>query len=212
MTTAITVVVPVSDDAKFHDHLLASPGLGEIAAAVIPVRDARSAAEAFHAGAARSLSGWVLYCHQDVYFPAGSGHKLQAILMEIPPGEERSTILGFIGLDRDGKLVGLVDDRGRLLSGPECAAAVSIDELAVVLHRDSTYRLDPALGWHLWATDLCLQALSLRTPARVVRVPVSHNSTSGYGLPPAFAASAQVLFKKHPQRQSIATLNGTLRR
>lgn len=205
----ITVVVPVNNDASFHDNLLASPGLGEIAATLIPVRDARSAAEAFHLGAARSTCEWILFCHQDVYFPAGSGHKLHSILMQIPLRQARATILGFVGLDYAAHLVGLVNDRGRLLSGPECAAAISVDEFAVVLHRQCKYNLDPALGWHLWATDLCLQALDMGEGPRVVCVPVSHNSATR-SLPPAFAESAQALLKKHPQRKSIHTLCGVL--
>ena len=163
-------------------------------------------------GCAGPDAEWILFCHQDVYFPEGSGKRLEAIVDWIPENETRSTLIGFVGVNAEGKLVGLVNDRptnarGNWLSGPESEAAHSIDELAVLLHRDSDYRLDAALGWHLWATDLCLQALDAgRSGARVIRVPIVHNSTSGYALPPEFGASARRLFAKYPLRDRVLTL------
>ena len=214
---SFAVVVAVNDEAKFRGNVLASFGLGEINAAVIPVRWASSAADAFDRGArlvAQSklervrAAEWILFCHQDVYFPEGSGKLLEAILADIPASLGRSMILGFIGLDRDGQLVGLVNDRGTWLRGPECAAAVSVDELAVVLHRDSRFRLDAALGWHWWATDLCLQALEAGLGgAQVLQVPLVHNSTLGGAAPPEFWQSARTLLAKYPQRDQIRNLN-----
>ena len=68
------------------------------------------------------------------------------------------------------------------------AAALSIDEFAVALHRDATVAIDATLGWHLWATDLCLQAEQQhgRAVAQILQVPLFHNSTNDYRLPPAF--------------------------
>lgn len=210
---SFVTVVPVNDEAKFRDNVLASPGLVEFdSATIIPVHGARSAADAFSSGKARSAAEWILFCHQDVYFPAGSGKQIATIVATIPESEARSTLLGFVGLNRDGVLAGLVNDRGQWLSGAECSGAISMDELAVVLHRETKYVLDPHLGWHLWATDLCLQALAEKFMARVLCVPVAHNSSTGRVLPSEYAASARALFEKYPQWNRIPTLNGVLRR
>jgi hypothetical protein len=83
-----------------------------------------------------------------------------------------------------------------------------MDELAVVLHRDSPHRIDPAMGWHLWATDLVLAgwARSERLPARIVRAPVFHNSLSDWNLPKVFDESAHYLRGKYPAAGPIDTL------
>jgi hypothetical protein len=46
--------------------------------------------------------------------------------------------------------IGWVEDRGRMLSeGPGLPAAVAtLDELLLIVRRDSPPRLDPALGFH----------------------------------------------------------------
>ena len=125
--------------------------------------------------------------------------------------------VGFAGLAAAGEGVrhaGMVVDRTSLFHHAATDAAVSIDEFAVALHRDAACAIDPALGWHLWATDLCLQARARtgRPAARIVDVPLFHNSTTGYTLPEAFHASGQVLLDKHPQLTSVPTLCGELER
>ena len=56
--------------------------------------------------------------------------------------------------------IGWVVDRGRVLrDGPELPARVAtLDELLLVVRRDSPLRFDPALGFHLYGADICLQA------------------------------------------------------
>jgi hypothetical protein len=218
-----SVVVPVTDEEKFQRNVLASPGLidGRAAASVFPVRGAWNAADAFYDGASREtfVPPWILFCHQDVFFEAGSSTLIDAALRKIPDEEARSTVIGFIGLDAGSALGGFrivghcTDSRDRghgptVLDGPETETAESIDEQAVILHRDSQLEIDPALGWHLWATDLCLQAAALREmgaggKARVIRVPIVHNTTSPHTLPAEFTQSVEVLLKKQARRQLI---------
>ena len=109
---------------------------------------------------------------------------------------------------------GLVIDRTTLFRHQPSAGAVSMDEFAVALHRDSDVSIDPALGWHLWATDLCLQAeqKAKRPIAQILDVPLFHNSTNAHQLPPEFHTSARVLLDKYPARQRFETLCGELTR
>jgi hypothetical protein len=72
--------------------------------------------------------------------------------------------------------------------------------------------IDAALGWHLWATDLCLQARARRGAAHILEVPLFHNSTTAYVLPDAFHASAQRLLDKYPGLDRVPTLCGELKR
>jgi hypothetical protein len=202
----IAVVVAVTDDVQFNEFIMASPGLQELDVDIISVHGAKSAAEAFYLGIEETTCPWIIYCHQDVYFPEGSGREIERLVSTL----SKDTVLGFAGLSGrinsdeiecvgivySGKL-GLLDFRGRRTD------AVSLDELAIVLNRDCKYQIDPKLGWHLWGTDLCLQAALDGCPARVERVLMTHNSSHDYigngGLPAEFEDSKKVLIAKYPQ-------------
>jgi len=94
MNPNIAVVVAVNNDKQFSEYVLASPGLKEIKAQIIPVRGEKSGAEAFYQGVQQTECPWILYCHQDVFFPEGSGQAIEKIL----PSLSKDTILGFAGM------------------------------------------------------------------------------------------------------------------
>lgn len=216
----LSVIVPVDRPWQYELNVARSPGLQEVHAEVITVQGADSAAAAYAAGAARASHAWRLLVHQDVYFPVGSGHALAQRLGALEAAGLTLAPVGFAGLEEDPahpdgvRMAGLVVDRQNLFRHPPGGAAISIDEFAVALHRDSALAPDPALGWHLWATDLCLQARQragcAATP--VLEVPLFHNSTSDYTLPDAFHASADRLLAKYPQLERIPTLCGCIER
>ena len=69
--------------------------------------------------------------------------------------------------------IGRVKDRGRMLNdGPELPArAPTLDELLLVLPRDTPLRFDPALGFHLYGADICLQAAERGLAVVVLEAP-----------------------------------------
>ena len=102
--------------------------------------------------------------------------------------------------------IGWVVDRGRLLrDGPELPARVAtLDELLLVLPRDTPLRFDPALGFHLYGADICLQARE-RGLAVVALGALCHHNSRSVGLPEAFFASAEVFARKWRHRLPVAT-------
>jgi hypothetical protein len=102
--------------------------------------------------------------------------------------------------------VGSVVDRGRLLrDGPELPERVAtLDELLLIVPRDTPLRFDPALGFHLYGADICLQAAERGLVVVVLGTLCHHNSRS-IGLPRAFFASAQVFARKWAHRLPVAT-------
>jgi hypothetical protein len=102
--------------------------------------------------------------------------------------------------------VGWVVDRGRLLcDGPELPARVAtLDELLLVLPRNTPLRFDPALGFHLYGADVCLQAMERGLAVLALGALCHHNSRS-VGLPEAFFASAEVFARKWKHRLPVAT-------
>lgn len=196
------VLVPTTDERQLRVNVEQSPGLKEVGARIVSYRGAQSPAQAFEQGLTHVDADWVLLCHQDVYFAAGFGAQLNAILAGIPAEERARALLGFIGLaaraDGQGTTpAGFVIDRLHRADHPAAATGISIDEVALVMSRDTVHRIDPALGWHLWATDLCLQSICQHQVfPRLVRAPLFHNSRTGWTLPAGFTDAAHRLAAK----------------
>jgi SAM-dependent methyltransferase len=210
-----SVVVPVNNRTQFELNVLRSPGLAEVQAPVIPVEGARNPAEALKSGVSRCTTPWIVFCHQDVYFARGTGEALGGLFGAIAPATARSELIGFAGVSElmNGTVApaGLVIDRSARFDHPPSDAAMSIDELAVGLAADSVHSIDPSLGWHLWATDLCLAARVRGIAApRIVRIPLFHNSYNDGQLPAAFYSAAAQLRAKYPQLTRIPTLCGVI--
>jgi SAM-dependent methyltransferase len=211
--TRFSVVVPVNNALQFELNVRRSPGIAEIGAEVIPVEGASSAAEAFTLGRQRASHKWIVFCHQDVYFPRESGRALTALFDSVPDSEASRTLIGFAGISRTSNAQtapsGLVIDRMSRFDFPESANAVSLDELAIAVTTDTIHEIDPRFGWHIWATDLCLAAIHHRhASARIVRIPVFHNSYNDGTLPASFHAAMRALHDKYPAITVIPTLNG----
>ncbi|MEW6706714.1 MAG: hypothetical protein AB1430_17840 [Pseudomonadota bacterium] len=210
------VVVPTTRENQLRLNVECSPGLREVGARIVSYRHAASPADALQGSLQHVQEDWVLLCHQDVYFPAGFGERLNALLAQVPPGERARTLIGFAGMGVNRQThayekAGFVIDRLHRFDHPASDAAVSIDELALVVARDSVHRIDPRMGWHLWATELCLAAIcEHQVFPRIVRLPLFHNSLNDYQLPGSFYESAEKLMAKYPGFGPIATLCGTL--
>ncbi len=215
-----SVIVATNRPWQYELNIARSPGLREVDADVVPVQGAANAADAYAKGCTAARHAWRIFAHQDVYFPAGSGIAIAQQLTALDKDAQHDAPIGFAGLHADDGLesglryAGLVIDRTALFSHAASARAVSIDEFAVILHRDAKVQVDRNLGWHLWATDLCLQRLEAgtKTCGRVLRVPLFHNSTTAYELPPEFHASANLLMAKHASYPRVPTLCGQLTR
>jgi len=214
-----SVIVPVNRPWQFALNIARSPGLREVQAEVISVEGAPNAAAAYAAGCARARHAWRLFVHQDVYFPIGTGHAIAQQLGALERVGAQGKPVGMAGLqpgegNRGVRYAGMVIDRTTYFSHGPSSNAVSMDELAVALHRDSRLEIDPELGWHLWATDLCLQAQRLtgQSVAQILTVPLFHNSVCTWTLPDALRESVDALLAKYPELAEIPTLCGTLSR
>jgi SAM-dependent methyltransferase len=213
-----SVIVAVNRPWQYEQNIARSPGLMEIGAEVICIEGASSAAAAYEMGASRASHAWRVMAHQDVYFPTGSGYALAQQLGALEQAGLSGVPVGFAGIEATGaapgqmRHAGMVIDRRSLFWHGPSAAAVSLDEFAIGLHRDSVVSIDPALGWHLWATDLCLQVQQLagQPLAQILNVPLFHNSVADFKLPDDFQASAIRLRAKYPQLKAIPTLCGNI--
>jgi hypothetical protein len=153
--------------------------------------------------------------HQDVWLPAGWD---LVLAQQIEAAELRFGPIGVAGVygvgdviradDPAGPLsaerIGWVVDRGRTLNdGPGLPARVAtLDELLLIVRRDTPQRFDPALGFHLYGADLCLQARERGLAAVALGVLCHHNSRH-IGLGHGFHDSAAVFARKWKQLNPI---------
>jgi SAM-dependent methyltransferase len=210
----LSFVACVNHDAQLLDNLAASPCLRLGSPhELVQVRGARSAAEGLNAGLARAKHDLVVLVHQDVYLPAGWPARFLAQwrLAESTCGPVG--VAGVLGAFHDPAVpagihrAGHVLDRHVLLRppGPLPAAVQGLDELLLAVPRTTALRLDPALGFHFYGTDLACQARAAGQRAVVLDAPCFHNSQNGGELAPAFHESGRTFRAKWGAALPIAT-------
>jgi hypothetical protein len=206
----VSVVCCVQDRETLAANLLASPDLkpGSMHQ-VILLQDCPDAATGLAAGLARAKHDLVIWAHQDVYLPRGLIARLSHQFRDAERRWGRIGLAGVYGATQAAQgltRVGRVVDRDRLLDeAVELPAPVtSLDELLLVLPRDTPLRAEPRLGFHLYGTDLCLQARARGLPAVVLDALCLHNSRH-VDLPGEFWTSADALAAKWPDALPVAT-------
>ena len=211
-----TVVVPTTKEQQLKSNVMASSGLREVHANVVAIQGAHTPADAVAEAMRHVKTDWILLTHQDVYFPSGFGEQLNAILAAIPDQKKKTILIGFAGIEQSAangnhRPAGYLIDRLHRFDHAPSDRAVSLDEFAIIMHKDSVHKIDPELGWHLWATDLCLSSIKHHNAyPRIIRLPVFHNSATGWTLPADFHKSASVLLRKYSELSPIHTLCGVL--
>jgi hypothetical protein len=216
--TLLSFAACVSDAGVIQANLLASPCLrADSAHEVIVLKNCPSAAAGLNVGLDRARHEWVVCVHQDVVLPEGWDRRLAE---QLEDAKRRFGPIGVAGVYGVGEVIprrlpdrplsadriGLVVDRGRLLQdGPGLPArAATLDELLLVLPRDTPLRFDPALGFHLYGADICLQARERGLAVVAIGALCYHNSRS-VRLPEAFFPSAEVFARKWAHRLPVAT-------
>lgn len=196
----ITFVACVNDDAQLAANLARSPCLrGDGPHELLVFRGCLTAAEGLNAGIEQAAHDFVVLVHQDVYLPRGWPTRM---VQQWRVAEREGGPIGIGGvfgvLDRRVPFdaIGRVVHRDRLLAHRSLPADVDgLDELLMVVPRSTSLRADGALGWHLYGTDLSLQAQERGLRVVVVDAPCHHNSLTGR-VPSKYRDSERVLARK----------------
>ncbi len=119
-----------------------------------------SAADALNCGADKAKDEYIMFIHQDVSF---SSDWLSGVLDQISHVEKTSKqwgVMGLMGVRAKGGFSGhIIDLHGHLYNPPLPCEVASLDEVCLIIRKDSGLRFDESLGgFHLYGTDLCLQA------------------------------------------------------
>jgi hypothetical protein len=204
-------IAAVNDTTVLEANLAASPVFVSDPARLDVLREQTSASTAYNAGLDRSRARICVFAHQDVYLPRGWEKLLAKRVAQLDRLDPDWAVAGLSGIDRDGTFVGRVwsTGLGREFGMPfnEPIPVQSLDELLIVLNRDSGLRFDPDLpSFHLYATDIVQTALSSGKGAYVLDAPVVHNSIPTPGLRGGYMQAYDYMRRKWRARLPIITL------
>ncbi len=197
----LSFVTGVSQWDVLLRNLARSPCLQKGQLAWSAVCNANSAADAFNSAmvAAETLvredathshtdNHWLVWVHQDVYLPAGWDVHFAKSLQEAQaqwPHLAVAGVYGVSGFGADCVRSGHVLDRGNELKEPTPLPSLtdSLDELLVAVKVGSGLRMDPALGFDFYGTDLVLEAKAKGLCAAVVNAYCEHWSDTPAAWP-----------------------------
>jgi len=190
LSPVLTLVVAVNHEKVLQDNLFGSPDINEFFE-LIEKRGYPSASKAYNSGLAEANSEIVVLAHQDVYLPAGWLTSLEKSLAQLDGLDPNWGVLGVFGTAHSSDLVGHVystglgQTLGASFDRPiECR---TLDELLLVIRRSSGLRFDERLpGFHLYGTDICMEAHKQGLKSYVIPAFCIHNSNGIGRLPGAF--------------------------
>lgn len=210
MFPRIAVVVAVNDTDLLAANLMRSPMIATGDVPIVIERGHPCAAKAYNAGMNRTTAEYIVFAHQDVYFPFGWEQKLFAAIKVLGESSESWGALGVLGVQVTGRVAGRAwcagnhREFGIPLERPQEIA--SLDEIVIVLKASTPVRFDEDLpGYHLYGTDivLCLQEHGLRSYA--FDGPVIHNTKTIIQLRSDYTACYQYMQRKWRNRLPVAT-------
>jgi len=212
---SLAVVAAVNDDKVLRDNLAMSPMINEDRVPLIAERGYQSAAKAYNTGLDKVTADIVIFAHQDVYLPRGWDKTLLSTVRAFDQNKNNWGVLGVIGADENGDLVGTAWSTGlgyeikSEFSSPK--AIRSIDEIVIVVRRETGLRFDEDLpGYHLYGTDIVQTALHCDFGAYVFDGPVIHNSdphkTQGLWLDCSYVKAYRYIQRKWKGKLPIVTL------
>ncbi len=224
-TKELSFVTCASNLGVLSERLLTSPCLLSGKYPLSVFFNATSAAYGFNAAMlaasetadlSQPVVSWLVWVHQDVFLPQGWDTRFNQALDDALLKFPKLSVVGAYGVagsGADSRRAGRVLDRGKLLheSTPLPCLVDSLDELLFAVRIDAGLRLDPALGFDFYATDLVLQAQAKGWQCAVVDAYCEHwsGTPSGGEVPHAIVervqASANVFERKWSARLPVTT-------
>jgi len=194
-----TFVTAVNDDIILQNNLMKSPCIYKHNINVIVKIGYDSAGESYNDALNDVDTEYIIFCHQDMYFP----NKWLDILndnIKILNNYKQPGVIGCFGVDKGGDRHGLVYSNGlkRKLGGMDKPREVMcLDEIVLVTKKSHKIYFDPhLLGFHLYGTDLCLNSISKGYTNYAISNPCIHNSVRYNKLPKEFWKSYNYISKK----------------
>jgi hypothetical protein len=213
---SISIVVAVNDESVLRACLLASPAISEVNDVILK-RGFRSAGLAYNEGLAEIRTELAVFVHQDVYLPEGWWDCLERQVGQLAAINPNWGVCGVFGITTTGEEVGHTYSTG--LGGVlGCSSAQprvvrALDEMLLVVRRLSGLHFDHRLpGFHLYGTDICLEAERHGIKCYALSAFCIHNSNSIVALPVAYWRAYAFMRRKWRHRLPVRTPCMTLSR
>ena len=179
----LCVIALVNDDDCLARNLLVSDLIAKHGVPVQIERGAASAGIGYNHGLDETEAEYVIFAHQDVYFPPDWHMQLSRAIAEVEEIDPNWAILAPFGMcAKTNTHIGDVwsSGVGRRIGTPVTVPqpAQTVDELVIVMRRSAGLRFDAGLpGYHLYGTDLVQMAQAAGKGVYVAALPVVHNDT-----------------------------------
>ena len=173
-------------------------------------KDSPSAAFAYNRGLSEASNEIIVFAHQDVFLPPGWTRCFSEVITTLTEMDPNWGVVGLFGVKSCGEGRGFVYSTGlsRFVGRPfkTPIQVRTLDELLLVVRKSSGLRFDERLpGFHLYGTDICLQAEKLNMRNYVIPCFALHNSVGVKWLPWSFWKAYLYLRKKWRERLPIRT-------
>lgn len=185
-----SLVAAVNDRIVLQANLLASPDAA-VAGEFIQREGAKNAGQAYNGAWALAKGELLVFAHQDIFLPPGWAADLECSLAWLAKHDPHWGVLGVLGRSDLGLPSGHVYCTGlRRVLGTSFvvpAPVRTLDEIVLILRRDCGLRFDEQLpGFHLYATDICLQARRRAMNCYTIPAFCIHNTNGLEFLPFSF--------------------------
>jgi Glycosyltransferase like family len=206
----LTFAAAVNDRKIFASNFLISPIFKPLHPHQILVQSGfASAAKAYNDAIDRSDNEIIVFCHQDMIFPAGWLLDLERALEYLDRTDPNWGVLGTFGETADAQGRGYVympglGTIGALSENPE--RVQTLDEIVLVIRKSSGLRFDSTLPhFHFYGVDLCLQAADRHMNSYAIPAFCIHNTQYNLVLPPEFYACYHHVKKRWKKYLPIQT-------
>ena len=176
-----SLAVASNDETVLAQTLLSSPAV-DGRCDLITMRGFRAAGEAYNSAIDEAKHDIVVFAHQDVYLPETWAGDLKRALDYLAEHDPQWGVLGVFGVvQKSDRRAGYCYSTGlRKILGKPFAAPIpaeSLDELVLIVRKSSGLRYDERLcGFHLYGTDICLEARRLGLSSYIIPAFCIHNS------------------------------------
>ena len=210
---SLAIVAAVNRPQVLAENLALSPMVKSGGVELIVESDHATPGLAYNAGLDRTNAEVVIFAHQDVYLPADWERQLREAMRWLNEQDPNWAVLGPTGRGIDNQrdtMYGRVWSRGiyREIGEPinQPIKSSSLDEMVLVLRRNSGLRFDPALpSYHLYGTDIILEAQRQGYHSYVIPNPAVHNSEPVRRLDQSYGRAYHYMKRKWPEHLPYPT-------
>ena len=201
MAWSVQVCCVANNNAILKRNLKSSPDVAKRRVPLSVIWGAKAASVAYREAIQAACAEIVVFAHQDVYFPEGWFSRLESVCERLSSADPSWAVAGLCGMTNEGEFVGHLWDAGL---GAVCGGSfssprivTSLDEVVLIVRRASGIVFDPALpSFHLYGTDIVLEAHRAGMKSYVVDLPVIHNSKAGVRLDKTYIAAYRFMVRK----------------